>query len=203
MPRSTKSRKGATKKAARAPGAAAQRAKRKPATRPAATSVTRSAAKKPAATSATRQAVKQPAATGTAQALLAYSLLPARDFTDSVRLVAEGMFSGRAAITDGEAFGFDTPDGGVFVEAQLEPRIVRVAAHLGASRGAPVLIARLVSDTTARLMMGRVIEADRALFYVVDVPAEPFVPLHAAQAIVMARAAAPEIRAELAEILED
>ena len=148
-----------------------------------------------------KQAAKQ-AGAGVAQALLAYAQLSARDFTESVRLVAEGMFNGRAALTDGEAFGFDTPEGGMFVEAQLEPRMVRVAAHLGASRGDPARIAQLVSDTTARLMMGRVIETERAVFYVVDVPAEPFVPLHTAQAIVTARAAAPEIRAELAEILE-
>ena len=158
-----------------------------------------------AATKPVRQPAKQVAkqvGAGVAQALLAYAQLSARDFTESVRLVAEGMFNGRAALTDGEAFGFDTPEGGMFVEAQLEPRMVRVAAHLGASRGDSARIAQLVSDTTARLMMGRVIETERAVFYVVDVPAEPFVPLHTAQAIVTARAAAPEIRAELAEILE-
>lgn len=170
-----------------APGKAATKPVRQPA--------------KQAAKQAAQQAAKQ-AGAGVAQALLAYAQLSARDFTESVRLVAEGMFNGRAALTDGEAFGFDTPEGGMFVEAQLEPRMVRVAAHLGASRGDPARIAQLVSDTTARLMMGRVIETERAVFYVVDVPAEPFVPLHTAQAIVTARAAAPEIRAELAEILE-
>ena len=113
------------------------------------------------------------------------------------------MFGGPALVSDADALGFDTPDGGVFVEAQLDPRIVRVAAHLGATRGDPNLVARLTSQTTARLMLGRVIETDNAIFFVVDVPAEPFVPLHAAQAIVTARAAAPEIRAQLSEILED
>ena len=140
---------------------------------------------------------------GATQALLAYAFLSERDYTDAVRLVAEGMFGGPALVSDADALGFDTPDGGVFVEAQLDPRIVRVAAHLGATRGDQNLVARLTSQTTARLMLGRVIETDNAIFFVVDVPAEPFVPLHAAQAIVTARAAAPEIRAQLSEILED
>ena len=165
----------------------------------------KSAAKKKAVRSPAKRVAKRtgkaPSRKGAATALLAYAMLSARDFSDSVRLVAEGMLGGPASLTDGDALGFDAPEGGIFVEAQVDPRMVRVAAHLGSSRGDPAQVARLVSDTTARLMMGRVIETDRALFYVVDVPAEPFVPLHAAQAIVTARAAAPEIRIQLAEIL--
>lgn len=155
-----------------------------------------SARKQPAARPATRKK-------GTAEALLAYAFLSERDYADAVRLVAEGMFGGEALVSDGDALGFDTPDGGVFVEAQRDPRIVRVAAHLGATRGDADQVARLTSQVTARLMLGRVIETDNAIFFVVDVPAEPFVPLHAAQAIVTARAAAPEIRSQLAGILDD
>ena len=140
-------------------------------------------------------------AAGEDLATLVYTDLEPDAFERAVRETAQEVLDAEALSLEGGAYAFDTPEGFLFVEPVREPRLVRIVTHLGAIAAPDAAVHAAVAGANDVLQLGRVVAGDGTVLFLIELLAEPFVPMHVAEGIAAHRSVSEELRQLLAPIL--
>ena len=134
-------------------------------------------------------------------ATLVFTNLEPAAFESAVRETAQQVLDGEALSLEGGAYAFETPEGFLFVEPVLDPRLVRIVTHLGAISVTDAAVHAAVAGANDVLQFGRVVAGDGTVLFLIELLAEPFVPMHVAEGIAAHRSVSGELRQLLAPIL--
>lgn len=138
---------------------------------------------------------------GEALATLVFTDLAPDAFESAVRETAQDVLDAEALALEGGAYAFETPEGFLFVEPVREPRLVRIVTHLGAIAAPDAAVHAAVAGANDVLQLGRVVAGDGTVLFLIELLAEPFVPMHVAEGIAAHRSVSGELRQLLAPIL--